>query len=322
MIMCFMAAQDVGQLQAIRRSNKYLNTTILKNQYDIVRYALHNKTSQYYTVSRLYYNLCLPVNPGFSYLFSIARRCDIAKQLAVALATQLQKTHYSKSSDSQFPGKRFDEASYVRFIRNVLPYIHALAHFFESYRNGLFNYQFEPRFARYTRLSADTVECHMLRSIYDRETVDRICTLYGELKYILYRRLGGAHSMITMSRLRLIRGSDDFDFVKLFTFGGIEAVKDTMVQPSRARRCEILKDHFARALPDSFTRAHTLPPSTLSKIDRTAAAKIGRLIPRRMCILEDEWVGYPKELRSMDKEQDRFYEHLVTYKGDDPKLIL
>ncbi|KAF6237996.1 hypothetical protein HO173_004197 [Letharia columbiana] len=86
---------------------------------DIDWYAFNSNNSVYRTASRLYYSLDLPVNPGLKYLFGIAGRRGIDKQLVVASAAQLQKTHYWNSPDFQLPGKCFDEGSYGRFIRNV-----------------------------------------------------------------------------------------------------------------------------------------------------------------------------------------------------------
>ena len=53
MILCFMAAQDVRQLQAIRGSCQYLKTTIQIYQYQIVSEAINSRNSPYFTVRLL-----------------------------------------------------------------------------------------------------------------------------------------------------------------------------------------------------------------------------------------------------------------------------
>lgn len=106
MNLCFMAAENVGQFQAIRDSDRPHNITVLANQCDIARYAIvwytcNRKIYLYRTASRLYYSLEWPLNPRLRYL------SGIAKQLAVVLAAQLEKTRCSNSSDSQLPGNCF-----------------------------------------------------------------------------------------------------------------------------------------------------------------------------------------------------------------------
>lgn len=316
-----MAVQNMRALEFIQKSDSLRNVVLLENNNEIVQYAFNSHTSLYHTAKHLYYSLYYPLNPGLDYLFRIARRCDIAKDLAVALADQLQKTHTSNSSNFQLPGIRFDPASYDRFITNVQPYIIALAHFFECFRDELARYNPSPYYLK------RNVELSILTSKYNRETAHRICALYYTLKKILDQKLDDAsHTMcrIALDKPLQIMGTTYSDCIDVFIFGGLEAVKDIMVQPTVADGLSIAEDHFARAFPDSITRVHTLPPSTLPEISRAEAVRICRLLsPRRFQVLDiGDLSGVEYRPRGHSKEQvvNSFYEYLVNYEGDVPRL--
>ena len=317
MILCFMAAQDAEQLKGIRRTNSHLNRTILINQFDIVQCLFNSRKSLIGTASRLYNTLYRPVNPGITYLFRIARHCDIAKQLAFVLTVHIQN-----------PGGRFDELAYGRFIRNISPYLLALGHFWESYRDGLANHIPYPQNADHSR----TVEDLILRSRYDRLTIRRICALHYMLTQFLNKQIGNrTHQSrtIAMPLLANVRGTNDTDstdYTDVFTFGGLEAVKDVMVQPTPTQRLNILEDHFARACPASMTHTHALPPSTLGTVGRATAERICRLLPpRNHPVLWLKNHGDFAEFRYSPGAYeelclDHLYEYLVSYEGDEPQL--
>lgn len=124
----------------IRSSDRSHNIILLKPQIDTGHHAFKSNNSLFHTANRLYFGLYRPLNPSLNYLFRFARICYLAEELHVALAAQLLETDYSKSSRSHLPGKRLDTASYGRFIENVLPYMLALADFFECYHDELAHY--------------------------------------------------------------------------------------------------------------------------------------------------------------------------------------
>ena len=315
-----MAVLDVGQLQAIRGSDHFYNRTIQLRQGEIVSSALDRRNSLYRTANRLYHGLRQPTIPGFNYLFGIARRCDIAKQLAGALVDQLLEINFS------LPETRLDEASYDRFIRNVRPYLLALAHFFECYRDGLVGYTgangtlFQPPSSR--------VEISVLSSKYNQETVWRISALYLMLKSILDHKVGNLYGRglkVAMNELLDLGPTNYSDCVDIFTFGGLEAVKDIMAAPDPKQYPWIIVDHFARACP-GIPRAHALPASTLPRIDRAAARRICHLLPPISVPILDPFLlslfRFSEERRFNKLELDRFFKHLTTYEGDQPDLVL
>lgn len=316
-ILCYMAVLDVGQLQAARGSCKLINRTIQIRQDEIVSSSLDRKNSLYRTANRLYHSLHQPNNPDFKYLFRIARRCDIAKQLAGALADQLLEIK------SSLPEIRLDEASHDRFVRNVGPYLLALAHFFECYRDSLASYSG----ATNTPFLSTRVEISVLSSKYSRETVWRISALYLMLKSIIDHKVGNLYGRglkITMSELLDVGPTNYSNRVDIFTFGGLEAVKDIMTARDSKRYHRIIVDHFARACPG--IRAHDLPASTLPHIDRAAARRICHLLPPLSLPILDPYIlwlfRFSGERRSSKLELDRFVKHLTTYEGDEPDLVL
>ena len=301
-----MAARSVENYQAIRGANSFYNQSLLINQCKIVQYAFNGMNPLYGTASHLYHSLYRPVNPDRTYLFRIARRCDIAKQLAVALAAQLQNA-----------GTRFDEVSYGKFTRNVVPYLLAHTHFFECCRDGLANYVPDPSHPNSLMKPSARVEMSILAGRYNRETVYRICALHRMLKRI-----------IAMYYWLLdVRGVDFIDCTEFFTFGGLEAVKDAFLGPGLDHRVSIVDRHFVRASPNPFARPHALLPSTFSRVDRATAAKICRLLPdpqHPVLEVENLWLcGFPLSERCQtEREVARFHEYLVTYEGDEPELVL
>ena len=325
MILWIIATQSVAQLQAVRGSNRFNNRTILANELDVVRFAVARRHSPLYTANRLYHSLYQPGNHDLQYLFRIARKCDIAKQLAIALAARFQTTGYPSSSNSQLSGKCMDGASYRRFVKNIVPYILALDHFLECYRDALVSYVPDSRLANSLWSPTFKVELSLLPRKYNRETVYRMCSLFGILKNILDQKIS---TPIRNDDGRLIQMSGstyngDADF---FTFGGIEAIKDIMERSEKEECLSILKDHFARACPDLFSRDHALPTSTLSKVDRAGAEKLCRSLPPAICQVLDLgcvwWYGFLQERCCGEQELHRFCDHLTSYEGDEPELIL
>ena len=57
MILCIMGAQNVDQLQAIRRSDRFNDTSIIISHHDIVQNALNCLNPIYRVACRVYYNL-------------------------------------------------------------------------------------------------------------------------------------------------------------------------------------------------------------------------------------------------------------------------
>ena len=329
-----MAAQDVGQLGAIRCSSSFHNTTLLANQSSVVN-ALNSKCSLNHYASRIYDDSHQPVIPDFKSFYRIARICDIAKSLAVALAAQLEKPPNLHCSPQYLPSSPFDPASSGRFVKNVLPYMLALGHFFECYRDGLDNYVPDPGPVNPRRSPSDIVADSIICSRYNRETRYRIYALYLVLKRILDEHLFSRtheNHLITMATLLDIRGCSytysteryEADSTDVFTFGGLDAVKDVIAQPTIELRLGVLEDHFTRACPEHIARAHTLPPSTLSQVDRASAARICRLLPRCSVPVLDigpRIVNVGQYYTFEREDLESFYKHMTTYEGDEPNLF-
>ena len=135
-----------------------------------------------------------------------------------------------------------------------------------------------------------------------------------------------------MISLLHINGSVHYSHPEIFTFGGLEAIKDIMEQSESGACLSVLEDHFARACPDLFTRDHALPTSTLSKVDRAGAEKVCCLLPPatyrvlNTCPVFNldlmNYYGIPQEPCWKKQELHRFYDHLLNYEGDEPMLIL
>ena len=325
MILCFLAAQNVGQLQAIRGFSRFLNKSIKVNEYTLVRDALTSRDSRYYIVHSLYRGLYKPINPGFRYLFSMARHYEIAKGLSSALADKLVHKHPS------LPLKRLKRSSYDRFIRNVEPYVLALAHFLECYRDELANYAVSANQTTFIPIPCVVVERLILSSRYDEETVYRICTLYDMLKGILDRDLnshGISHRSSNMFELHDVIRRNYTDSLNIFVFGGLEAVKDLLAEPDPASYHSIIDAHFKRAYPDTMppTRPHNLPPSILRRLDWEASRKICQLLPdhphRILNLHRLRFAGHPAPRCWRERGIDRFYQHLVKYEGEEPGLVL
>ena len=329
-ILCMMA-----QLRAIRISGPCHNTIVLLYQRSIIT-ALSSKSSGYNCASRIYNISHQPVIPDFKYLYRIARICDIAKSLAVALATQLKKPHYRIHSPDHLPRIPFDPASSRRFVKNVLPYLLALGHFFECYRDGLANYVPHPATVNPIQPPSARVAFYILFGRYNQETRYRICALYHVLKRVFDEHLfcrTQENRSITMAALLNIRGCsyteriDGYtsDSTDVFTFGGLGAIRDVIAQPTIKLRLGVLEKHFARACSGHIVRAHTLPPSTLSQVDRASAERICRLLPHRTIpILHTETsvlAGGRSSSYQMRQDLEPFYEHLTTYEGDEPNLF-
>ena len=127
-----------------------------------------------------------------------------------------------------------------------------------------------------------------------------------------------------MSELLDLSPTNYSNCVDIFTFGGLEAVKDIMKVPDSKGYHMIIVDHCARACPG--IRAHGLPASTLPRIDRAAVRSICRLLPPLSLPILDPYLlwlfRFSEERRFRKLEVDRFYKHLTTYEGDEPDLLL
>ena len=331
LILYFMAAQDVHQFRAIRLCSKSFEKTISIHQDSIVWAALNSKKSIYRTASvlrrRRYRAASIfglsplqPVIPDLQHLFGMARRCDIARQLASSLASLFQTTQFS------FKGTRLSEASRARFIRNLEPYALALAHFFECYRNGLAHY--EPVTRQYSW--SNEVQLSILSDIYKKETVFRICALYSVLTSILDNKV---HHLISEPRFSA-RTMLDWEVkyysgcIEIFTFGGLEAVTALLMETDKRRYLNIIEKHFARAFPFlSLTNLTvSLPASTLPTISYVSTRRVYSRLPHNkpQLPLDFDYLrtrGYPEGMCSKDQEIDRFYQHLLTYEGNAPDLL-
>lgn len=290
--------------------------TVLIHQDEILPGALSNPSSLYHTAHRLHRGRSQPEKMDLQYLFSIKGRCEIARGLSRALADKLMETHPA------LPLRRLDVALYDRVVRNIEPYILVLAHCLESYRDGLAEYVLP---ARVREIPWLCVELRILRG-YNKDTCDRVCALYYMLKCILDRELQDAYvngvrrNVFVYHYLWRHNYTDSLD---IFIFGGIEAVKDIMVEPNSTRYRVIVRDHLARACPYGTWGSHAryLPRSTLRTYDPAVDAKVCRLLP-----------DYPHGLLSigfrgdygfwplMQWELYRFYEYLRTHEGDQPSL--
>lgn len=332
LVLFFLAAQDVHHLQAVRRTSRSSNTTILVSEHKIVWCALNSQNSPYHTAHRLYDDLDQGVDRNFGYLFGMARRCEIAKQLAIAIADNLQ------TSQSLLLGRRLDEGldepSRNRFIKNAEPYVLALANFFECYRNRLASWVNGIPRPNPARSTSERVQFSILSGRYNKETMYRICALYHLLKCIVSHKLTRLYlthqrARITM-RSHIHPGVGGIAFfngpIDLFTFGGLEAIKDIVAETDPSRYSGIVEDHLARAYPYQIARSHNLLPSTLPVISRAAAHQVLSLLPHGaqpfLSYYSPGSDGVPNERRPLEQELDCFYEHLTTYEGGEPELVL
>ena len=312
MILCLVAAQGVGQLQAIGRSNETFNSTILAHQHDIVRSLLNSLP--YRTADRIYSNLNRPVNPDLNYLFLVTRRCEIVKELAIVFAGKLRE------GQSWLSYRLRDDDSFDRFVQNVEPYLLTLGNLFECYRDALAS--FEPN----GKIEEREIGHSILSSRYDAKTMYRICALYytlNDIVDVLLRWPPGPRSAMSMILITKLSHTDCTD---ILTFGGLEAVKDIIVEPGPARYHEVLCHHFARTCPEDINRAPPLPQSTLPPIDRATADNIRGLLPtprgRILNIYRFVDLEAPREQYGIEEELKPFYEHMLTYEGEEPDLVI
>ena len=322
MIGGFMAAHSLQRFQAVTCSNKFMRDAVFHNQNEIVQYAFNSINSPYRTTGQLYYGRSSPENLHLGHFFRIARIHEIAIQLAIALADQ----HDDIAS----------RVTYEKFIENAVPYIITLGHFFECFRDGL---------ASWLRRPSANVGFSLLCRNYNDETRRRICALYQILKDVLDRQLpslcyeGMLRNEHSFFHAVGTRYSNYFD---VFTFAGLEAVKDIMLEPSAELRATIVSEHFARVSPDSFLGfhikdnhfivatqdfpgVHTLPPSTLPQLSSNTVLKISQLLPHLPPLSTPrgaalDFHGFPREGWDKEKELERFYNHLVNYDGDEPEV--
>ena len=325
MILWFMATQSVERLELLRASYHFLDVKISRNQCDFVRDACSSNVL--YDVARnLYQGLYRPTILDLNYLQRLARHCSIAEQLAIALAARLQSTRTRTLFKRLLPKTPLDTASYNRFIRKLVPYVIALGNFLERYRDGLASFVPDPANADSVLTQSDGIERSILKNTYDRKSAYFICALYHMLrrivdKHCFSRKLWRTEtSMINLLDLQGVQRSGCTD---IFIFGGLEAVKDFMLD--NGSPLGKLHDHFARACPSSITRYRNLPPSALPTLDRATIARICRLFPpvdnpnmRVETLLSDEDdIGHFSE----GDEIRHFYEYLISYSTDEPKLM-
>ena len=274
-----MAGQDIGQPEAIRRSGHLYNGLVLQNE----------------------------------------RSIKTAKSLAVALAAHLEKPRplRSKYWPDHLPRSPLDPASSGKFVKNVIPYMLALSHFLECYRNKLADDI--PDSDPVNRRFADPI----LSQTYNKESIYRISALYHILYQVLGRHLYRRNDKcrpITMAALLKIgrcsyTGSTNKyapDITDVFAFGGLDAVNDVIAQPTMKLSLSVLEEHFTRACPELGARAHIMNTSTLAQVDRARAERICRRLPRR-----NEPILFIRPFTIAS-----FYKHLTTYEGDEPKLFL
>lgn len=319
-----MAAQGVGQLQAIRSLSHFIDDTVLIRQYEIVPCALSNQGSPHYAAVRLYRGLFKPANEGLQYLSNMTRHFRIARELSRALADKLVDMHPSLRLNP------LDVASYDRVVRNVEPYILVLTHFLESYRYGLADFAPTEEWMNSKKEPYDWVEFSILEG-YNNVTRDRICSLYSMLKDILDWELDPAYhnrQLCNVFTFNEVPRSMYWDCLDIFIFGGIEAVKDIMAEPNSTRYPMIVRDHLARACPYGIGKfyAHRLPQSTLPTLDEAADMRVCELLP-----------DYPQTVLNINRRKPnngpyapaiprkwelyRFYYHLISYKGGMPSLL-
>ena len=289
-----MAAQDLDQLRNVRLTNKFVNTAILSNETGIVWSAVNSKSSVYRTAHILNHDVCPPINPGFEYLSSMARRCDMAKQLAILAAAEVETTGPSCG------GTLLDETSRTRFIKNLGPYVLALDHFFECFHGRLvekINDLPNP-----TGLSSVSVK-------YNRETVSRICALYGILDRAFHRKIEGPDYIA--STLFEYRPPDDSDcFLAFLTFGGLAALRETMKGTYTWKTGTFMSD--------ILHRNHGPRRS-----DRRVFNQLVYGLPEHVlyCGFVVKSHGSPDQACSRKEEFERFYQYLLTHEGSAPDLL-
>ena len=275
MILCYMAVQNLRRLKAIRASSRLFKEAV-EMHYAIFLDAFTSRSSV---------SLYKPAKYEFQNLFRVARRCQISKELSSALADELLVIHPS------LPLTRLERSSYDRFIKNVQPYLLALGHFLERYRDRLAKYSLTNH-RPVSPIPCIQVEHSILSSSYDAETVYRICVLYDMLKRILDHDLN-AHAIRrrpnNMFDLHNVSRRNYTDSLDIFIFGGLEAVKDFLAEPDPGNYPFINAIHLARACPHvlqnrrapklSLSRLPKFSPSTLPELDQLATQNICQLLP-------------------------------------------
>ena len=180
MILWFMAAQSVERLPLVRASYHFLDVKISRNECEFVQDACSSNVL--YDIARHFYqSLYRPAKLDLSYLQRLARHCNIAQQLAIALAARLQSTRTRALFKRLLPKTPLDAASYDRFIRKLVPYVMALGNFLERYRDGLASFVPDPANAASILTQSDGIEGSILKNTYDRKSAYFICGLYHML---------------------------------------------------------------------------------------------------------------------------------------------
>ena len=277
-------------------------------------------------VSRLAFSQSAPcLQSHRSSVIGMKRRREIAKGLSIALAYKLFHTHPA------LPLRRLKGASYNRFIRNVQPYVLALAHLLECYRDELARCALPTNPKASHPIPCVDLKQSILSSRYDEETAYRICTLYDMLKRILDHDLdnhGNSHQSSNMFDLHDVHRHNHTVSLNIFVFGGLEAVKDLLLEPDPGCYSSIIDDHFAKACPDARPppHRHSLPPSTLRRLDRPDIRKICQLLPDHPHRIPNlhrlRFAEFPAPRGWRKRGLDRFYRHLVSHKGKMPTLVL
>ena len=215
-----MAAQRVEQIPVVRATYHFIDVKISSNECEFVQDAFASN-SLYDIARRLYQSLYRPAILDLSYLQRLARHCQIAEQLAIALAARLQRTRTRKLFKRLLPKTPLDAASYDRFVPKLSPYNTALGNFLERYRDGLASYVPDPANTGLNLTPGEGIESSILRNAYDRKTAYRICGLYHMLrrivdKYCFSRKLWRTEiSMINLLNLQGVQRSGCTDILSL-----------------------------------------------------------------------------------------------------------
>ncbi|CAF9936457.1 hypothetical protein IMSHALPRED_010766 [Imshaugia aleurites] len=311
MILCTMTA---AKLISFRCCSKEFNALFIANQSNIIRGVLKNP--YYRTASTLDRTIPASGPLRFESLRYIARRRDIAEMLATSIAE-----HHVRGGSRKK----------TRMAANIIPYLLCLGHFFEAYRECLANYT--PRPGYVSKFSpGTTTEGKILQTNYNKQAVQRICMTFGLLNDMLDQAFvrGIPNIGEQIPHLSFMPNPVHAD---IYTFGGLEMVKDILTHPRMKDRRRYAASHFAKTTPapvpvhHGIKRTVALPPSVLGRrLDMATTRKICDLLPFSHHILDVGGVFifglFPRVGLSEEIDmKKKFLKYLKSYKGEEPSVV-
>lgn len=269
----------------------------------------------YHTASKFYDVVFTPGPLRFGCLKHIACRCYIAD----ILATSIEEHRVGHGL-----------ATTTRIGTETGPYLLSLGHIFEIYRKAPANYTSSPSYAPSVRSYSAKMAGEILKAIYNEKTVQPICLMYKHLNQIIDQKFIGRELTIwyPLPVARTPPGTIDN-----FTFGGLEMVKDIVTHPRWYDRLKYIASHFSKTTTAPIPRVNgeplavAIPSSVLGhRLNTATSHRICNLLSVYSPILQIrsiEVFGFPRvePAEELDMSRD-FLEHLKSYNGEEPKLVL